>query len=39
MAIEEEYLVFGMPEDCEIAKKIKEMAHPDSVQIPLDELN
>jgi hypothetical protein len=40
MAIEEDYLVFGMPEDCEIAKKNKEMmAHPDSVQIPLDELN
>jgi hypothetical protein len=40
MAMEEDYLVVGMPEDCEIAKKNKEMmAHPDSVQIPLDELN
>jgi hypothetical protein len=40
MAIDEEYLVFGMPEDCEIAKRHTEMmSHPDSVQILLDDLN
>jgi hypothetical protein len=37
VVIEEEYLVFGMPEDCEIARKNKEMmAHPNSVQVPLE---
>jgi hypothetical protein len=38
--IEGDYLIVGMPEDCELAKRSDEAIrdHPDSVQIPLDEL-
>jgi hypothetical protein len=40
MEIEGEYLVFGMPEDCDIAKRSDEAIrnHPDSAHLSLDEL-